>query len=40
MEDINYYIKSTVNTDLVMQRWKAADKQLVIEVLMNRADGM
>jgi hypothetical protein len=40
MEDIDHYIKSTVNTDRVMRRWKVADKQSVIEVLTNKADGM
>jgi len=40
MEDVNDYIKSVVNTDRMMRRWKAADKQLVIDVLSNKADGM
>jgi len=40
MEDINNYIKSVVNTDRIMRRWKATDKQLVVEVLTNKADGM
>ena len=40
MEDINNYITSVVNADRMMRRWKTADKQLVIEVLMNKADGM
>jgi hypothetical protein len=40
MEDIDNYIRSVVNTDQTMQGWKAADKQLVIEVLKNKADGM
>src|SRR5260221_5496253 len=40
MEDVNNYIKSVVNTDRMMRRWKAADKQLVIDVLSNKADGM
>ena len=40
MEDINNYIKSVVSTDRMMRRWKAADKQLVINVLTNKADGM
>jgi len=40
MEDINNYIKSVVNTDRMMRRWNAADKQQVIEVLTNKADGM
>jgi hypothetical protein len=40
MEDIENYIKSMVNTDRMMRRWCAADKQLVIEVLTSKADGM
>jgi len=40
MEDISNYIKSVVNTDRMMRRWKATDKQLVIDVLSNKADGM
>jgi len=40
IEDIENYIRSVVNTDLMMQRWHAADKQLAIEVLTNKADGM
>jgi len=39
-EDIENYIKSVVNTDRMMRRWNAADKQLVIEVLTNKAHGM
>ena len=40
MEDIENYIKSMVNTDRMMRRWCAADKQLVIEALTSKADGM
>ena len=40
MLDIEDYIKSVVNTDRIMRRWNAADKQLVINVLTNKADGM
>jgi hypothetical protein len=40
IEDIENYIKSFVNTDRIMRRWKTADKQLVIEVLTHKADGM
>jgi len=40
MADIENYIKSVVNTDRIMRRWKMADKQLVIEVLTHKADGM
>jgi len=40
MEDINNYIKFVVNTDRMMRRWKTTDKQLVIDVLTKKADGM
>jgi hypothetical protein len=40
MEDINNYIKSVVNTDLMMRKWKTEDKELVIDVLTTNADGM
>ena len=39
-EDIENYIKSVVNTDRMMRRLNAADKQLVIDVLTNKAHGM
>jgi hypothetical protein len=39
-EDIENYIKSVVNTNKKMQRWKQEHKQLVIDVLTERADGM
>jgi len=40
MEDIENYIKSVVNTDPRNRRWKAEHKQLVIDILTERADGM
>lgn len=40
MEDIDNYIRSVVNTDPKMRRWKAADKELVIDVLIKKSDGM
>jgi NACHT domain len=40
MEDIENYIKSIVNTDPMNRRWKAENKQIVIDVLTKRADGM
>ena len=40
LEDIDDYIKSVVNTDPNMQRWKTTDKELVIDVLIKRSDGM
>jgi len=39
-EDIEKYIKSFVNTNRNMQRWTPENKQLVIDVLTKRADGM
>ena len=39
-EDIEKYIRSIVNTDSKMRRWKAADKELVINVLIKKSDGM
>ena len=39
-KDIDNYIRSVVNTDPKMRRWKAADKELVIHVLIEKADGM
>jgi hypothetical protein len=38
--DIAEYVKSVVNTDREMRRWKARDKQLVIDTLTEKADGM
>jgi hypothetical protein len=40
IEDIENYIKSVVNMDPKMRRWKAADKELVIDVLIKKSDGM
>jgi len=40
MEDIENYIKSVVNTSAQSRRWKREDKQLVIDTLTKRADGM
>jgi hypothetical protein len=39
-EDIIQYIKSVVHLDRSMRRWKEEDKQLVVETLSDRADGM
>ena len=38
--DIEAYIKWVVNTNRNMQRWTPEHKQLVIDVLIKRADGM
>ena len=40
IEDIDNYIRSVVNTDPKIRRWKAADKELVIDVLIKKSDGM
>ena len=40
IEDIKEYIRSVVNTDAKMRRWTAADRELVIDVLINKSDGM
>jgi hypothetical protein len=40
MQDIENYIRSVINTDRMMRRWNATDKQLIIDVLTNKADGM
>jgi hypothetical protein len=39
-EDIIAYIKSVVRSDRSMRRWKEEDKQLVIDTLSDKADGM
>ena len=38
--DIVSYIKSVVHTDPKMQAWTAIDKELVINVLIHKVDGM
>jgi len=39
-EDIENYIKSIVNTNRNMRMWRPEHRQLVIDVLTERADGM
>jgi hypothetical protein len=39
-EDIKNYIEWATSTNIDMQRWKAEHKQLVVDVLTERADGM
>ncbi len=39
-DDIGEYVKSVINTDPKSKRWEAEDKQLVIDVLISKADGM
>jgi hypothetical protein len=38
--DISEYVRSFVHTSRDMRRWKATDKQLVIDELTKKADGM
>jgi len=40
MQDIVDYIRSVVSTDWKMERWRAEDRELVIDVLTKKADGM
>ena len=40
MEDIENYIKSVINKGSSYRRWKAEDKQMVIDALIKNADGM
>jgi hypothetical protein len=39
-QDILDYISNIVHSDRRMQRWKPDDKQLVIDTLSEKADGM
>ena len=39
-QDITDYINSTVQSDRKMRKWRAEDRQLVIDALTQRADGM
>jgi hypothetical protein len=39
-KDIENYIKSVVNTNRKMRKWKSEHKQLVVDALTERADGM
>ena len=39
-EDIIAYIKSVVRSDRSMRRWKEEDRQLVIDTLSDKVDGM
>ena len=38
--DIEKYIKSVINTHSTSRRWKAEHKELVVDVLTKKADGM
>ena len=39
-QDIDSYVRSFVQTDASMRRWRTEDKELVLNVLSERADGM
>jgi hypothetical protein len=41
-KDIENYVRSVVYSDLepIMKRWRKEDKDLVVEMLSERADGM
>jgi len=39
-QDINNYVCSFVQTDASIRRWRTEDKELVVNVLSERADGM
>ena len=38
--DISSYINMVVHSDLNMQKWRGEDRQLVIDTLTDKADGM
>jgi hypothetical protein len=40
VEDIAEYVRSVILTDRGIRRWKATDKQLVIDELIKKANGM
>ena len=40
VQDIAEYVRSVIDDDRKMRRWSATDKQLVIDVLTRKADGM
>ena len=39
-KDIDDYIRTVINADPNTGRWKAADRELVIDVLIKNSDGM
>jgi hypothetical protein len=39
-EDIATYVRFVVESDRKMRKWRAEDKELVIDVLLRKADGM
>jgi len=40
IQDITEYVRFVVNTDPKMRIWRKADKELVVDVLPKKADGM
>jgi hypothetical protein len=40
VQDIAEYVRSVIHTGSEMRRWKPTDKQLVIDELIKKADGM
>ena len=40
IQDISEYIKFQVRTDFKMRAWRTADKELVVDVLTKRSNGM
>jgi hypothetical protein len=40
VQDIAEYVKSVIDKDRKMRRWNATDKQLAVDVLTRKADGM
>jgi hypothetical protein len=40
IQDVIDYVRSVVNSDAGMKRWRVGDKELVINVLSEKADGM
>ena len=39
-EDISLYIKSVIHSDRRVRKWRVEDKELVIDTLIRKADGM
>jgi ankyrin repeat protein len=39
-EDISFYVKSVVHSDRRVRKWRVEDKELVIESLVRKANGM
>jgi hypothetical protein len=39
-KDISDYVKTVVNSDRKMRKWRDGDKKLVVKVLSEKADGM